>query len=466
MSFYDDIKSLIMVRSMTAEEKETILTSPDYLQDRERLQEKGALELLGADEETLTKCLTNALVELVQRLTDKKSEDARGTPALNDYLASVVEKMLKGEYLDLEQVSQDIAQYGNAPVGEDEVLTENNGIELVLQNFRSQIKLLEDGWNGVDPSLPSYPGMAGALKNIEYLEQVFDMSEMLYTVKVAGTEEHVVGDVGGVEEELVEVLCTGDSECGCGCQMNGMMTLLEGTEDYLSGRDTPALRYLEGVMYANDSIPYSVAGQEGPIFDKLRNGAMTVYKTLFDSLKAMKDAYSNKTDEEKVKSAEASADSNTTSLAALDDQTAHTNPEAQKGIITLAEQVDPSGEMKSIVSGMNSPKDAIVIMGKLVVYMKKQASANSILQKAHAEATKLVEELKTAAGKLSSSDETNKDVASVLKEELAEKTKQAREGLKKAKEALTGHNKLMEGIKKAISATTPSIFKKSEDKKD
>lgn len=465
MSFYDDVKALIMARTISEEEKNLILTSPEYHEDRETLEEKGALELLTADKVVIQQCFANALTELAQRFGDKKAEGVVINASLEEYICSVIAQINAGDYPALSEVAERIVEITNQETDEVSLVS----LDGTLTGFGTQLAALSANWESENPD---YNELVQSLAKVEYLDKVLDLVEMQHRVQVEGTEEYV-NDVGGdvdsaesSNEGIVEVICDGTSECNCGCQMVGAIQLLEGLEDFFNGRNTPALRYLEGNMYANGLINDTVAGQEGPIFDKLKNGAMTVYKTLTESLKSMKDVFKSKDNDEKVKIASEATKNNSEAIAALPDQTAQVNKAAADGIVQLAEQVDPSGEMKNIVSGLTDPGSAVTMLDKLNAFMVKSAANNSVLDKIYQQANKALEDLRSAAGKLSSSDESNKDVVSVMREELAEKTKIAREAMTEAKNALTKDNKLIDGIKKAITATTPKIFQKTEEKKD
>jgi len=260
--------------------------------------------------------------------------------------------------------------------------------------------------------------------------------------------------IGGLE-------CQANESCECGCKMDHGIEVLQGLEDYLNGEDTSAARYMQGVALAND-IRFR-AGNEGEVFDKIKEMGKKAYESLLESFDAIMEMVSPEDSQARADKIIAKADTNKKALQAMADKSVAINDAAKQGIIKLAEETDPTGKMKTAVNAISTAAIAPRIIDSLLGLLRKEVSGNSGLVTKRNEAKKALDDLKKNTDGASQGDEKNSDVVAANREKVKQGIADAKEALKSVREELKGHNKRMSGYDKAISGINPKIFSKATE---
>lgn len=308
-----------------------------------------------------------------------------------------------------------------------------------------------------------------ALKALELVD-VFVMSRLGAVSGVPEFPDAALTDIDEIPEpdfELRKDGCAGDEQCACGCQLAHPILIVEGLEDFLLDRETPARAYVEGVARANSIRLDRVAGQEGAVFDAIKEVGRKAWEAAVESLKAVKTMFEEGDSEEQLSNAEDTATNNKKALQGMKDGVpARINDSARKGISDLAEQIDPSGKLKNVVASLNTPTDGARVLDALLGFMRKGAIEGAGVEGKVKDAQAAIDELKKASDSAGQGDEENKDVVAANKAKVQEKVAEAKEAMKKLKEELKQHNKWMSGLKKAIAGISPKIFIEDTSKSD
>lgn len=303
--------------------------------------------------------------------------------------------------------------------------------------------------------------------NLGYIKKILDLVDTFVTCSAGmllGVPEYSPSSL----EERTEppepdfsidgMECQENSECLCGCQMQHSLDLLEGMEDFLAGKNTQAVQYLIGAAQANDIYLLRVEGNEGAVFDKIKEMGKKAWETLSTSVKALVESFEDGDDDEKLKAAEAMVENNKKAFQAMKSTPAKINSTAEGSMITLAGNIDNSDATKTIVAGLKTPNDGPKTLDGLLGVMGKAISSGGAIRVKLAEAQKALADLKTATDGANKGDEENKEVVAGNKEKVTEAITEAKEAIKAVKAELTLHNKLMNGLKKLISGISPKIF--------
>lgn len=415
-------------------------------------------------------CFYVILSALEKRFSYYDSTEITTNKALNDYLKDVFDDLKNGTYERSKTLAVAICGMGNK--GGDMNAGESVGIFLDEAQF--MLNKLSAFYAG-EEDLP-LPIFQAYIRQLEYIDKVMELTDVFVTSRLGamygGKEYPEVAledlpeppepdfSVGGLE-------CSSAEDCECGCVMDHPMKIIDGMEDFLNGVESPNRDYFTGVAKANNIRLEGYTGQEGPVFDAIKDLAMKSWTALTDSLGAIKDLFSTGKSEDKVKVAERAAESNKKALQSMKAAGAVINSKAREGLTNLMTEIDPSGKAKNLVSQLRSPADAPKVIDALMGLMSKEATAAGKLNKEINDAQKAVGEIKTAASD-ATGDETNKDVAAAKKAKVQSKVAAGKESLKKVKLELAGHTKLMQGIQKAIAGISPKIFilDKTKETKD
>lgn len=385
---------------------------------------------------------------------------------LNIYLGQVLKDMWDGKFEDQTTLAMNICGRGNKT---EEALAGEAIGNLTEEAFNiinrfEDILLEEVNYRNNDDLVIS-------VKRLEYLDKVLRLVDIFVTAKTGyalGQPEYPLSALQGLEEspepDFTLPSCGKEEDCDCGCKLEHPILVLEGMEDYLSGRDTPASVYFLGVGEANNIRLSKLVGNEGKIFDSIKQVGRNAWDQLVKTMTAIKDSFNDKDDAAKLEAAEESADANKKAFQAMEPTPAVINSTAKESLIALATNSDISGKFKEIVSNFNTPSDGPRIIDALLGLMSKSVNSNSELNKELTDANKAVADLKTATDASSTGDESNKEVVAANKAKVTDATKNAKDAVKELKGKLGQHNKLTAGIKKAITGINPKIFIAKEDK--
>lgn len=420
--------------------------------------------------EELKTTLQHVLESLVRRFDYYDGQDLNTNEAMDQYLTQLIKEGLNNpnegrQFFESRAIAVGICGAGNK--GGD--FMSFAGVNLFLDEASAILHKLLKFNDGEELTLEGFQFYVERLQFIEKVLELVDVFVTSRTGSTLGVPEYPESALANLEEipepdfSVAGMECGGDENCGCGCAMDHPLMVIEGMEDFLNDNKTPAREYFMAVAGANNIRLEQYNGAEGPIFDGIKELAQKAWKTLTDSLKAIKELFNSNDDEKKVDDASKTGDNNKKALQAMNDTPAKINDKAAEGIVQLAESIDESGKVKGIVSQLNTPADGGKVIDALTGLMAKEATAGSELNKEFDAASKALEELKSASN--TTGDETNKDVVAAAKSKVSEKTKEAKEALKNVKFALGKHAKLMDGIKKAIAGISPKIFIQAEEKK-
>lgn len=342
-----------------------------------------------------------------------------------------------------------------------------------ISNARNLLEDIRGTQNGDKPFVLEH--LAFNSSRLEYIEKILQLLDVFVTCRlgmVAGVEEFAPMDQAdwhSVNDENMFVAgleCSANDVCECGCQLDHAITIIEGMEDLLSGRDTYASEYLRGVANAQNRRLDSITGNEGEILDTIKDMGSKAYDWIVEALKAIFSTVDSAEEGKKEEKASGTAEENKKALQAMTDKTVEINDAAKQGIMKLAQSLDASGKMTKIVSGLRTPGDGSRVIDGLLGVMRKETKAGSKLGAKKTAAETALADLKKATGAASSADETNKEVVAAAKAQVTEKTKLAKEALKAVKKEVSDHNKLLNGIQKAISGINPNIFSKAVEAKE
>lgn len=416
------------------------------------------------------KCFYMILSSIVKKFNYYDASELCVNQALNDYLKDVFDDMKNGDYERSKVLAVTICGMGNKP-GE---MTHSDSINLFLDECAVILGNLGE-FHDDAKSIPEEV-LAGCVRRLEYIEKVLELTDvfvvsrqgsMLGAPEYPPIDEEDLGNIPDPDFDVDGLECKGESDCGCGCVMDHPLLVIEGMEDFLEGRETKASAYFTGVANANNIRLEGFTGNEGPVFEAIQELGRKAWESLTESLKAIKDLFSTSNDEAKIEASSETGDNNKKALQAMKDIPAKINDKARAGIQALGEAIDPSGKIKNLVAQLRTPADGGKVIDALMGIMSKEATSASTLNKEFDVATKSVADLKAATDAAATGDEKNKDVVAANKAKVQEKVKLAKDSLKNVKFELGAHNKLMEGIRKAIAGISPKIFiKDDEGKKD
>lgn len=421
------------------------------------------------DEKKVRTLLDTVLACLEKNFAYYDAAELKVNSALNLYLLDVFNDMKNAYYERSTTLAMTISGMGNKGGPMDQT----SSLELFMEEIRFILGKLTQFHAGED-EIPSAI-LRNYIRQLEYTEKVFELVDVFVACRLAAeaglpeypdVDEADLAEIPDPDFDVDGLECRKDTDCLCGCALEHPLMIIEGMEDFLNGVESPAKEYFIGVAGANNIRLEGYTGNEGPVFEAIKDLGRKSWDALVESLKAIKDLFATSKDEDKVAAAGETGDNNKKALQSMKATAARINDKAKEGIKSLADTIDPSGKIKGLVSSLNTPADGGKVIDALTGAMAKEATSGSALNKEFDAATKAVADLKTATDQAGSGDEANKDVVAANKAKVQTKIKEAKEALKTVKFELGKHNKLMDGIKKAIAGISPKIFIADEEKKE
>jgi len=429
-----------------------------------------------SEEETSAERIRTSFYAVIQAL-DKQlsyydSSELKVNWLIDDYLKNLYYRMMRGEFETPKTVAMCICGMGNKGGSMDQ----HHGTELFLDEAAATLGKLVMYYEGKQPL--TVEDLQQCIQRLEFSEKVLELTDVFVTSRLGamlGAPEYSpaqledVGEIPDPDFDIDGLACSGSTDCLCGCTMDHPLKVIQGMEDFLNGVESSARDYFVGVAGANNIRLEGYTGNEGPVFDAIKDVGEKAWNALSASLKAIKEMFSSSDSSAKVEAAEEAADNNKKALAAMKDTAAVINDKARQGIQTLADTIDPTGKIKNLVSQLRTPKDAPKVIDALMGLMAKEATNNGSVGKQLDTAATSISDLKSATA-AASGDESNKDVVAAKKSKVNDKVKASKEAIKDVKFELAAHSKLMDGIKKAITGISPKIFivdkSKDEGNKD
>ena len=467
-SLFHDLKFLVMSLTLTPECKQKMLTEECFTELRKALADKCIDRVFKLSDTELKATIDTALGMINTEFDAFYEEDYQLNEKLNDYLKTLAS--LTSPNQSLKEIAKEISVLG----GSGGVCTFTSGVEELRKQFTYIID--EVVKKSIEVENFDISAVNGFIENAEKLNSVMCMVESFYTSYVGSLVDAkdivIVPKAGDVVEpypaftvEDVDVSPISPQVIETFDIINDTVTGMETfilNDDYESPL-TKQQRYVEGVLFAQGHITLR-AGNEGSIVDSIKAGAMKVYDSLSAALKAVKDFFFGKDDEEANKKTEAQAEKNINEINVMDDKGVPINDKAESGIVNLAENTETEdSEFKTIVKSLKSASDAPRVIKELGSLLKKETSNNTTLQKMYNDCQKSLDKLKSSTSKVSSIDEENKEVVSAAKQEVQEDTKETQEQFKETKAAMTQHKKYLAALRKAINGITPAIFKPAKE---
>jgi hypothetical protein len=270
--------------------------------------------------EEITKRFFNTLASLEDRFTYYDGSEMKVNFALNQYLGDVLKDLRNGIYERSKTLAMTICGMGN----KNGTMEFSESVDAISEEAHFILSKLMQFYEGTD-DLP-IDILRAYVHKLEYLDKVLELTDVFVTCKlgaVYGAPEYSeaalqeVGETPDPDFDVDGLECKQDADCTCGCVMDHPMMVIDGMEDFLNGVESPAREYFIGVAGANNIRLEGYAGQEGPIFDAIKDLGEKAWNALTASLSAIKDLFTTSNPEEKVKSAETMADNNKKALQSM-----------------------------------------------------------------------------------------------------------------------------------------------------
>ena len=385
--------------------------------------------------------------------------ELRVNQLLSDYLDELHLNYCNGDRQDAKTTAMMICALGNKTHDHDE----SDGVERWIDEATKLIghlRQVTESNDPIDPRTTSY-----TVRSLEYVESVLRSIDVFVTARLgmfAGVEEFAqlppdFAYPDGEPDFELGVACNKTDTCGCGCSLEHPLRVLQGMEDFLDDLDTPDATYFKSVANSNDIKLDAVAGNEGAVLDAIKDFGTKAYEGVMAGLKSIKEWFTSNSDDGIGEESAAKGEENKKALQQFNKKAAKTKPAAKEGIVKLAKEADPSGEMSKIVGNLNSAADAPRTIDSLLGLLRKHTTGSGLVGAALKEAEAALAALKQAIGK-ASGDDTNKDVVAAAKAQVGDKVKTAKQKVKDAKGKMAQHNKITLGIRKAVSGISPNVF--------
>lgn len=418
----------------------------------------GVINLVSGDAAVIRQHYLDLLVTLESQYDYYDPNDLFTNEQVNQYVESLFADYQQRQFEMPKQVAIRVCALGNQKGQENE----SSGVYKFINELQTLLTQME-GY--VDGFPEAWSDFQFGLKAMEYIDSVLGIVNTFVMTKAGmmnGVEEFPPIDPASLPPATPSDFsvddCLGSDDCVCGCAPDHALTLVQGLEDYLDGKDTYACRYAVGVALASSIKLDAVTGNEGKILDALKDMAKKAYDAIVESLKALKELVSPEEDKAKAKISTEDAEANKKAFQAMTDKTLQINPSASSGLNALADKTYPDGSMKKITDQLKTATDGPRVIDALLGLMQKEMDVSADLAKSQSDADKAVQDLKSATDKSSSVDETNKDVVDTFRAQVKDKMDQAKNVFKEAKAKVKGHNAKIAGIQKAIKGISPSIF--------
>lgn len=397
--------------------------------------------------------------QIIERELDYyDSSELRTNELLSQYLRDQANAIVNSHFTPARETAMTICALGNKGGEFDEA----EGVQLLIEHAQRILsRYLEMGESDINVPAAEYEQHARMLEAIERLLSQVDMFVTSRNGMVAGVEEFYPMDyqelspvdapdwVSGME-------CGGAEDCKCGCAFDHPLKVLEGMEDFLSGQESPARDYFVTVANLNGIRLEQHAGQEGPVYDAIKELGRKAYDAVMAAWKSLSEWFTT-SDDEAVKELQSKVDDNKKAIQSMPKDGVKINDSAKNGIRALATKADPTGELSKVVQGLNGPADASKVLDSLMIAYAKHSKTGGALTDQRKKAEAALADLKKAAESASGNDE-NKEAAAAAKQGMQERVKNARAAVTDAKKLVGQQNKITAGIKKAINGITPHIF--------
>jgi len=409
--------------------------------------------------EQITRCS-----EVVGRELDYYDEsELKVNQLLERYLVQLLEDMHSGLRHTGRDISMMICSLGN----------KNNDHECqsAVGNLISAAYSLLETFNSEERLNDLSVEICNAVSSqLAYIAKILSLVDVFVTSRLgmlAGLEEFAPVDYNYVNtvpmmDWVAGTECTTLEDCACGCAFEKAfdhpLSMLQGIEDFLNGTESSDRLYFEGVANANGIRLQLYTGNEGPVYDAIKELGRKAYDAVMAAWTAVKDWFDSDGEKEKDKVVESTADDNKKAIQGMDKAAdAQINDAAKTGIAALAAKVDPTGAMGKIVARLSNPASASGVIDGLMGLLTKQSAGSSDLQDEKKKTEAALAELKKA-GDSANGDDKNAEAAAATKSGMQEKIKNAKAAVNSAKKKVKEHNKITEGIRKAITGITPHIF--------
>lgn len=335
-----------------------------------------------------------------------------------------------------------------------------NGVDTWIKFAKAQIDDLRERFASGE-QIDYLPLIIGRLEYANNVLGVVDVFVTTHKGMMMGVEEYAPADyqdVFPIEDWVAGNECNQSSDCGCGCSLNKSIAILQGMEDFLSGKITKATMYLENVCYTNDMRLRSVQGNEEGVWDSVKELGSKAYEWCKEVLDSFMELFNSGKSDEEIAEAEDDAEINKKALQAVTDKTMKVKPAAKQGAITLATKNDPTGKVAKALAGLNTVGDGARVITSLqailATQLKKEGQLGTKLEKAK----QAVADLQSTTAKATGSNTDNKEVVKNAKVNVDDKIKAAKESLKEVKAAASAQKKLVSCIRRTIKGITPKIF--------
>lgn len=408
-------------------------------------------------EESLRERIQSCFSAVERELDYYDESELKVNILLERYIVQLLEDLSAGTRSSGRDISLMICSLGNKSNDHDS----GNAVQKLLDRAHQALNLYHD-----IPALKDTPVEVfnSASSTLTYIVKILSLLDVFVTSRLgmlAGLEEYApmdysyINPVEVTDWNVTGAECSTQEDCRCGCAFDEPLKLLQGMEDFLDGVESDDRSYFEGVANANNIRLELHTGNEGPVYEAIKDLARKSYDAVLAAWKNIKEWFDSDEDE-KDKATGDEADDNKKAIQGMDGN-AEINDAAKQGITALAEKTDPTGAMAKIVLRLTGPSSAGSVIDGLLGLLTKNSSTGAELQTQKKAAETALDELKKAADSVNGDDE-NKEAAGAAKTTVKEKVKTAKEAVSKAKKTVSDHNKITAGIRKAIAGITPHIF--------
>lgn len=386
------------------------------------------------------------------------ASELRVNEVLDQWLKDTGNAIVNQHYPEPRDTAMVICALGNKGGDFDEA----EGVQSLIEHAQRILnRYLEMGESDINVPAAEYEQHARMLAALERTLSQVDMFVTSRNGMVMGVEEFAPMDyqeLNPVEttDWVTGVECGGTEDCRCGCAFDHPLEILQGMEDFLGGVESSSRQYFITVANLNGIRLNEYAGQEGPVYDAIKELGKKAYDAVMAAWKSIKEWFETSEDEQ-VKEMQATADDNKKAIQGMPKEGVKINDNAKNGIRNLATKADPTGELAKVVAGLNGPADASKVIDALMISYAKHSKNGAALTDQRKKAEAALTELKKASETVSGNDD-NKDAAAAAKQGMQEKVKNARAAVSDAKKLVGQQNKITQGIKKAINGITPHIF--------
>lgn len=391
------------------------------------------------------------------------SSELKVNEVLDQYLTDLFNTVQNGSFPSIRDVAMNVCALGNKGGAH----AEEDGVECFIDGARAILNRYDEVLEFETLPEQSDEVYSADARKLEYYANVLSIIDVFATSRLGmlgGLEEYAPMDYNYLNPVIVTdwniagAECSQTEDCQCGCTVEHALTLLQGMEDYLEGNtDTPSAIYFNGVARANGLYLDRIEGNEGRVYDAIKELASAAYEAAMSSWKTVQEWFSSDSAEkEKNDATVEKADDNKKLLQTMQNKGVQINDAARKGIQELAQKIDPSGKIKEVVGRLTSPGSASGVIDGLLGKLNEYSSKGTALQDVKKKAEETLADLKKAT--TISGNDDNKEAADAAKAGVKEKIKNARAAVSGAKKAVTEHNKITAGIRKAIEGITPHIF--------